>query len=246
MCRKQNVAGLALAGLLGLSLACCASPPRAAPPAQAAPGTFSRVELVEDLDHAAEILLTRNPLEFADRAELAAFIGLQKEKLRDGMSELDFYRVLTPIVVKARCGHSGIFLTHGTEARLEAEPRYLPVLVRVVDGRLYVLSALRAAGPAAASEITAINGHPAAAMISALMDDITADGVNLTRKLYVASRVFNDLYALFIDSGPAFHVEYRDGADGSAGAVDLDGVSKAELERQASAAGFPYGLPEGG
>ncbi|HTO22372.1 MAG TPA: S41 family peptidase, partial [Spirochaetia bacterium] len=37
-----------------------------------------------------------------------------------------------------------------------------------------------------------------------------------------------------------------DGAHASAGAVDLDGVSKAELERQASAAGFPYGLPEGG
>jgi hypothetical protein len=242
----RNVISFALAILLALTLVCCASPPTAAPPPQATRGTFSRAELVEDFDRCADILLSRNPLEFADKAELASFIQLQRAKLRDGMAELDFYRILTPIIVKVRCGHTGIFLSQAAEEHLKASQPYLPILVRILDGRLYVLSALRAGDPPAASEITAINGHSARDMIRALMDYITADGVNPTRKLYVAGRVFNDLYTLFIDPSPGFHIEYLSAQDGSAGAVDLRGISKAELDGEASGAGFPYGLPEVG
>lgn len=249
-----NVISCCLAILLAPTLVSCVSAPAAAPtaapaaaqPTQSSPGTFSRADLVEDFDHAADVLLTRNPLEFADKAELAGFIELQRAKLRDGMTELDFYRILTPIVVKVRCGHTGIFLSPAAEKHLKASQAYLPILVRIVNDRLHVLSSLRAGNPPGASEITAINGHPARDMIRTLMDDITADGANLSRKLYVASRVFNDLYTLFIDQSPDFRIEYLDARKGSAGAVDLRGISKTELERQASGAGFPYGLPEAG
>jgi hypothetical protein len=247
----RQVAPLAAAILLVLTLVCCASPPPANAPhqpaaltPQARSETFTRAELEDDFDACSNVLLTRNPLQFADRAGLDAFIKLQREKLRDGMSELDLYRILTPIVVKVRCGHSGIFLSSAAEARLRARQPYLPILVRILDGHLFVLSPLQAAAPPAMSEITAINGRPAADTIRSLMDYVTADGENVSRKLYVAGRLFNDLYALFIDQSPEFRVEYR-APDGSAGAFDLRGISKAELERQASSAGFPYGLPEG-
>jgi C-terminal processing protease CtpA/Prc len=79
-----------------------------------------------------------------------------------------------------------------------------------------------------------------------MYDNITADGANISRKTYVASRVFNDLYSLFIDDHPDFRVEYRDAARAVPGVVELDGISKATLEREAASAGFPYGLPEQG
>jgi hypothetical protein len=210
------------------------------------PPAFSRADLLEDFDRFADILLTRNPLEFADKAEITRFIRQQREALRDGMSELDFYRILTPIVVKVRCGHTGIFLSPAEETRLRSSQRYFPVLVRIAAGRLFVISPLGSEEPQPGSEISAINGGPSAEIIARMYDNITADGANVTRKTYVASRVFNDLYSLFIDDHPDFRVEYRDAARGVSGAVELDGISKATLESEAAGAGFPYGLPEQG
>jgi hypothetical protein len=210
------------------------------------PSAFSRAGLLEDFDRFASILLTRNPLEFADKAEVTQLIRQQREVLRDGMSELDFYRILTPIVVKVRCGHTGIFLSPEEEARLRSSQRYFPVLVRIAAGRLFVISPLGSEKLQPGSEISAINGRPSAEIISRMYDNITADGANVTRKTYVASRVFNDLYSLFIDDRPDFRVEYHDAASGVSGAVELEGISKAALEREAARAGFPYGLPEQG
>ena len=178
------------------------------------PPAFSRADLVEDFDRFADILLTRNPLQFADKAQLAQFIRQQRAVLRDGMSELDFYRILTPIVVKVRCGHTGIFLSPAEEARLRSSQRYLPVLVRIAAGRLFVISPLGCEEPQPGSEISSINGLSSAEIIARMYDNITADGANVTRKTYVASRVFNDLYSLFIDDSPGFRVEYRDAGRG--------------------------------
>ena len=210
------------------------------------PPAYSRADLLEDFDRFAEILLTRNPLAFADKAELTQFIRQQREVLQDGMSELDFYRILTPIVVKVRCGHTGIFLSPAGQTRLNSSQRYLPVLVRIAAGRLFVISPLGSEELQPGSEISAINGRPSAEIIARMYDNITADGANVTRKTYVASRVFNDLYSLFIDDHPDFRVEYRDAARGVSGTVELEGISKATLEREAAGAGFPYGLPEQG
>lgn len=210
------------------------------------PPAFSRADLLEDFDRFAGILLTRNPLEFADKAELTRFIRQQREVLRDGMSELDFYRILTPIVVKVRCGHTGIFLSPAEETRLRSSQRFLPVLVRIAAGRLFVISPLGSKELQPGSEISAINGRPSAEIIARMYDNITADGANVTRKTYVASRVFNDLYSLFIDDHRDFLVEYHDAARGASSAVELEGISKATLEREAAGAGFPYGLPERG
>jgi len=210
------------------------------------PPVFSRADLLEDFDRFADILLTRNPLEFADKGEITQFIRQQREVLRDGMSEFDFYRILTPIVVKVRCGHTGIFLSPTEETRLRSSQRYFPVLVRIAAGRLFVISPLGSEELQPGNEISAINGRPSAEIIARICDNITADGANVTRKTYVASRLFNDLYSLFIDDHPDFRVEYRDAARGASSAVDLEGISKATLEREAAGAGFPYGLPEQG
>jgi len=231
------------------SFACIGSPPAvpATPPARLdQPPVFSRADLLEDFDRVADILLTRNPLAFADKGEISRFIRQQREVLRDGMSELDFYRILTPIVVKVRCGHTGIFLSPAEDTRLRSSQRYLPVLVRITAGCLYVLSPLGSEEPPPGSEISAINGSPSDEIIARIYDNITADGANVTRKTYVASRLFNDLYSLFIDDHPDFRVEYRDAARGVSSAVELEGISKATLEREAAGAGFPYGLPEQG
>lgn len=131
-------------------------------------------------------------------------------------------------------------------SRRRADQLYLPILVRIVDNRLFVLAPLLVSGLPSGSEITAINGRPASEILSAMYENVMTDGANTTRKAYVASRVFNDLYPLFVDSAPLFRIEYGSAQGEPPGAVNLGGIHKAELERQAAEAGFPFGLPESG
>jgi hypothetical protein len=80
--------------------------------------------------------------------------------------------------------------------------------VRIVDNRLFVLAPLLVSGLPSGSEITAINGRTASEILSAMYENVSTDGANTTRKAYVASCVFNDLYPLFVDSAPLFRIEY--------------------------------------
>ena len=233
--RRQlpNVIAVALLLVLGAAFA------------GATPSQFSRADLLEDFGRIADTILSTNPLVFCDRHELSQLIAVQREKVTDPMSELDFYRLLAPIAAQVRCGHSGVFLSPTTESSLRANARYLPLLVRIVRGRIFVLASLDGGSPAAADEITTINGHSASQIISTICDNLTADGSNLTRKLYVASHLFNELYSLFVDSSLDFRVVCRRASDGASSAIDLKGISRADLEQKARTAGSPYLLPVG-
>jgi hypothetical protein len=231
---RRQLSILIIAALLTLSAAALAS---------ATPPRFSRADLLEDFDRLSNTILSTNPLVFCDRNELSRFIASQREKVTGPMSELDFYRLLAPIVAQVRCGHTGVSLGSATESSFRAEARYLPLLVRIVHGGIFVLASTDGGGPAAGDEITAINGRPAFEIISALCDNLPADGVNLTRKLYVASHLFNELYTLFVDPSPDFRLSWRRASDDSRSEIDVKGITRADLEKKARAAGFPYVLP---
>src|SRR5262249_47296184 len=71
------------------------------------------------------------------------------------MNVYEFYRVVAPVVAAIKCGHTGVRVSPDLT---KGKPR-LPLVVRVLDGKLHVLRDLsNAQGAPAGQEIRAVNG----------------------------------------------------------------------------------------
>ncbi|HUX20326.1 MAG TPA: S41 family peptidase [Spirochaetia bacterium] len=195
-----------------------------------------------DYDYFARILLTENPLVNADRAELTAAISDRRKLLEEGMSPVELYRVLSPIVAMAGCGHSSVRLSNADEQQLMSSGKLLPLLVYVENGRIFVLSAFGRKEPPPESEIVQINGRASADIVKTMLENVTADGKNITKKLRVINLSFAPLYLHLFGSSDRFSVKYA--RSGETKVVTLDGMKLTELAKLAHQAGPPQiGFP---
>jgi hypothetical protein len=221
-----------------------AQEPRLAPAGSLSQHAFTLAELRGDFDFLKRTLLVWNPLAYADKKALDAQIASQAAKLRDGMGELDLYRVLAPVVAAARCGHTGLRFSAGSDAFLREHAKYFPLQVRFVGAHLYVLNPLEVRGIPAEAEITDINGRSTGEILATLLDGITADGENLTKKYAVINGSFNDQYLFLVESTGRFAIQFIDPSGGDSQSVTADGITKDALEEETRQAGPIRGEPQ--
>lgn len=105
------------------------------------------------------------------------------------MTAREFYRHLLPLVGSLRHGHTTLDRpVEGAGFRMRQMRKggaYFPAAVRVLDGRLYVVADLgEGAMLGAGTEIVAIDGRPAAALVDTMLQYLSADGAGDTFRLY--------------------------------------------------------------
>jgi hypothetical protein len=237
------VAVLAPALALVLALSCASQPGTrtaqreepALPAASAAPeaASLGLEDLQGDFDYLASSALALNPLINADKPRLQALIEGQRARLAPGMGLLDFYRTISPVVSAMGCGHSAILMPPATRDALLAEGRFLPLEARVIGGRIFVWGG-EALGPdrmspARGSEIVSINGRGSRDIVARIAENLSADGLNLTKKYRDMSLRFSELYYLFLGSESVFSLEYLS-PEGAVETVELPSISLEELE----------------
>lgn len=103
------------------------------------------------------------------------------------MTARAFHRLLLPVVAAVRHGHTTLTLpTESVGHRwrlLDRGRRYLPLGVRVLDGRLYVAVDLTEEGTVEpGTEVVAVDGRPVAALLDTMRAYLSADGANDTFK----------------------------------------------------------------
>ena len=141
------------------------------------------------------------------------------------MNELDFWRLLAPVIAQIKCGHTSIWLPKELQAQFETTTPFFPLEMRVLRDRAYVFQDCANAGSALeGSEVLSINGLSMKKILDRLRTVITGDGNTATAKDWRISHnggftVY--LYALGIES--PFRVTYR-GSDGRSQITDLAGL----------------------
>jgi C-terminal processing protease CtpA/Prc len=201
---------------------------------------YSLGELQADFDFLKETLLTRNPLVNADRKELSTLLAVQREKLRAGMGDLELFRVLSPVVAAARCGHTGIRLSAAANAFLRSQARALPVRVRFIRERLFLLDPLNVQGIPVGAEITGINDRSTREIHDLLLKGIGADGENVTRKYAVLNATFNEGYQLLVETPDRFTIRFVDPGEGTEQSVTTAGTTRVALDAQGRVSSPPY------
>ncbi len=170
---------------------------------------YSLAELQTDFTIVKTIIEKYHPKLYTDQQELNRLFINQAELLKDNMSELDFYRVVTPVIAKLNCGHTMINLSSESQNLLMSNGTFLPLSIRIINNKALVLRNLSSMDMPVGSEILAINGRTIPQIIKILTNNLSSDGTNISRKLYWMNREFNLLYYYFVDNSDMFSITYQ-------------------------------------
>lgn len=103
------------------------------------------------------------------------------EKIKAPLSEGRFFAMVAEITATLKCGHTYLNPLNqpkSVRASIFGRRNYFPFYFRLVGDRMIVTRNLSLAKLSEGSEITAINGRPVSAIITALLPLVPADGVN--------------------------------------------------------------------
>src|SRR5439155_23920228 len=117
---------------------------------------------------------------YTPKAELDKRFNQAEKALDRPMDVYEFYRIVAPAVAALKCGHTGVRVNPD----LDKGKRMLPLVVRLLNGKIYVLRDLSGAERTlAGEEIIAVNGVAAAKIVQTMLDAMPADGDAHTARL---------------------------------------------------------------
>jgi len=197
----------------------------AVPVSHEASRTYSLSELQADFRQFQQRIEASSPLYFTDRDELAGLFGSQYALLRDGMNELEFLRILSPIVSFLKCGHSHVYVSPEYQAYLNKVSVYLPFKVKLIENRLYLIDNLSQSDIPVGSEIVSIDGRSAEEILKIMLANLSADGENQTKKHYIINRWFNAVYFYYVDNPTSFEVVYKSDSNATPRLITVDAIA---------------------
>lgn len=175
-------------------------------------GGFTLSELQEDYKQFENVVKTQQSLAYADKDEVYAALDTQYKLLKDNMTELDFYRVLSPVISKINSGHTWLNFSEAFEKERTDKAVYLPLDLKVIDDKLYMMYIYGRSPDINIpydSEILSIDGKSSKDIIETMKNDIAADGSNTTFKYYLINNNFNDLYYKYVEAPESFKITYE-------------------------------------
>jgi hypothetical protein len=145
----------------------------------AASKTYSQKELLADFDVLQDAVCNDNPLAFADRAEVTALFETARKNVADGMTEEEFFKLVNPLVVAARCGHTNLSISKALIEYRRNRALFFPLDVSIEDGKIVAGDSIQKLGIQAGDIVLSINGKSSDDIITCMNKNISHDGDNI-------------------------------------------------------------------
>lgn len=160
---------------------------------------FPAEQLREDFVQLRNALENNHParLRYETEGELNHLFNTAYDSLQDPMTELEFYRVVAPLVARYHCGHTVVRPSGEFFDDINAMGLSLPLGIFRSEGKAYVDADYDSgSGIVPGSEVLSINGVAIDQIYSRMMAGMPADALNTSRKISRLNRAFN-LYHYF-------------------------------------------------
>jgi hypothetical protein len=214
-----------------------AQPPSAESKKGATHAATSAVERVPPERLREDFRILRHALEeghpgiyrYTPKRELDKRFDQAERALDRPMNVFEFYRVVAPAVADLKCGHTGVRVNPD----LDKGKPVLPLVVRVLDGKIYILRDLSSAeGTLAGKEVRAINDIAADKIISVMLAAMPGDGDVKTSRLRRTSDSFASSLIDLLGLESPYKVTYKDAKEGGEFSVTLKGIDAGKLQRE--------------
>ena len=154
-----------------------------------------------------------------------------EKKIGPNMSQQEFYKLLLPVAVQIKCGHTKFHPDSNWSTNFYFnDEKVFPWRLYFQEDRAFVLGTYvdKIEAPEG-SEIISINGKPISEIIKTLLTDFFSDGNNTTFKYIEMSHYFSAYYANLIEGPDSFLVKYKNG--GTFAEIKIPAISHSTIER---------------
>ncbi len=153
--------------------------------------------------------------------------------LKDGMTDVEFYRALAPYVAAIKDAHTLLEPSRTWEDDLELTASFFPFELRFVNSRPYIIRDYTSEGIAEpGSELLSINGVSIDDVVGGMMEAIPADGAITTSKMHALQDpvTFGRLYSLLYGEKAQFAVRYLSRETGEPVQIDVAPCAQYDFE----------------
>ncbi len=163
---------------------------------------FSYLELVEDFEILKNgFIETKIGLWYNSYAAFDSICNLQKVKIKDKMTALEFYRIVAPIVAFTKEGHCAVRNSEETASYFKQHGRYFPFIVKFLDNKIYLTNNIQHFATKG-YQLSKINGFSIDVILNKFLTIEPADGYNTTSKYRWIEKSFSRYYAYFFEQSP--------------------------------------------
>ncbi|MEZ4983945.1 MAG: S41 family peptidase [Saprospiraceae bacterium] len=168
-------------------------------------------DLKADFLELREHLETKNPITYLyrTREEVTIFLDSIEQNINKPMTELDFYRLISPVSSFIKDGHNLIMPSTETLSFIDQNPYNLPIQVAYINNEVYVTanySANDLLQPQ--SKIYAINNHSIDSILNRLYLVLPREGLQTQLTNYYINKWFRFFYHLHFGFEESYKIEY--------------------------------------
>ena len=125
------------------------------------------------------------------------------------MTEIEFFRLLLPIIEKIHCLHTSAWPSSNYQKVMNEKGLFFPFELKFISGKAYIFQSFDAENQIPpGSEIVSINGKPLPQLLSDLVKMLPSDGKNETYKYRTLDQSFPEKYYLYSDQPESFKIAY--------------------------------------
>jgi len=211
---------------------------------------YSPAELQQDFSIMKAALKEAHPglYRYNSKETIDRLFGAMQQKLNKGMTELEFYRLATPLLAAIGDGHMKWHRKDKVDDHYAFfDEGYFPLQLYFRKNKAYVRSSYSTGKSLTdGTEITGINGQSIDKIIKVLFNNIFADGKVVSSKYEELNNFFPGYYATYISPSQNFTVEYVE-TGGRKTSVTLPSINKSQITNEVpSDENFQLTFPEKG
>jgi hypothetical protein len=159
------------------------------------------------------------------------FVAIEKSLTRP-LTEIEFFRLLAPLIGNINDGHTRINFSAALENNLQDQPVLFPFKLQFIDDKAYLFrNYSENEGLMMGSELLSINKKPIAEVIDLMLPLVTRDAhVETARLRRMESTVlFGSLYTALFGPTASFSIGYREPGSGDVKTVAVKGIPSKDL-----------------
>lgn len=171
---------------------------------------YTSKQLLEDLNFLKETLEEVHPglHWYTNKNQMDREFELIERKLKKGMTEVEFFQLLSPLVEKIHCGHTEIMPSSLKSEYLRIYAKAFPLDIWINGDSCFVKNTRE--NIFKGTRVLAINGNEVSEIITRIKMQTPSDGFNLSYKEFLLNNNFSSLYSMYFPVKDTFEVKIQD------------------------------------